>query len=248
MLIDGLPSLNTAASGDEIPIERGTATYKISYSDLFKDINVTGGITASGTLHTGNGTYVDSGFDYSETITEARSKVLAAILDLNLVNRGQVYCLQNPSGSYATMLQARDGQGTQCYIGAAIDQNGSPAYYISDNAAFRSALNLSNVNNSLVLTATTGSGLYTQLNALPASPDNGAGVPCYMSNAALKLLTGNTNLSGAFHGVITRASTTRYRTFGMYADTAYIMYWAFDIASNGTITPLTVYKLQGTAM
>lgn len=34
MIIDGLPVLASPASGDEIPIERGTTTYKIDYDAL----------------------------------------------------------------------------------------------------------------------------------------------------------------------------------------------------------------------
>lgn len=34
MIIDGLPTLATPATGDEIPIERGTTTYKIDYNAL----------------------------------------------------------------------------------------------------------------------------------------------------------------------------------------------------------------------
>lgn len=169
MLIDGLPSLNTAASGDELPIERGTATYKISYSDLFKDINVTGMITASDTLHTGNGTFVDSGFDYSETISQARSKPLAAILDSNNVTRGQVYAIQNTSGSYGTMLQARDGQSTQCYIGSGIDQNGNPKYFISHPAAFRTAAEAAPSLQTTTVTATTDSNGNISLGLAAAS-------------------------------------------------------------------------------
>lgn len=102
--------------------------------------------------------------------------------------------------------------------------------------------------NSLLLNATTGAGLYAQLSGMLATQDGWPGVVCFISNDALKLLTGNTTLTANVHGVITRASSTRFRVFGMYGDTGYIMYWAFDITSAGAITPLTVYRLQGTAM
>ena len=110
------------------------------------------------------------------------------------------------------------------------------------------SIGLGNVNNSLILTASTGAAMYTQLNALPVTPSNGAGVTCYIGNAALKLLTGKSALTSVLHGVITRINSTRFRVFGMYGDTGYVMYWALDITSAGAITPMTVYRLQGTEL
>lgn len=34
MIIDGLPALATPTTGDEMPIERGTATYKVTFDNL----------------------------------------------------------------------------------------------------------------------------------------------------------------------------------------------------------------------
>lgn len=38
MIIDGLPALTTPTTGDEMPIERGQATYKVTYDNLSKAI------------------------------------------------------------------------------------------------------------------------------------------------------------------------------------------------------------------
>lgn len=38
MIIDGLPALTTPTTGDEMPIERGTATYKVTLDNLSKAI------------------------------------------------------------------------------------------------------------------------------------------------------------------------------------------------------------------
>lgn len=38
MIIDGLPALATPTTGDEMPIERGTATYKVTFDNLSKAI------------------------------------------------------------------------------------------------------------------------------------------------------------------------------------------------------------------
>lgn len=119
--------------------------------------------------------------------------------------------------------------------------------YKATAGALKAAIGLGNVNNGLLLTESTGSALYTQLNALPITPANGSGVTCYISNASLLQMTGLSGLSGAVYGVITRLSSTQFHVFGLYAN-AYLMYWSFNITSAGAITPNTVYKLQGTAM
>lgn len=102
--------------------------------------DVTGDINITGSLHSTNGTYVDSNFDYDTPSADARYKTLAANLDTNNIVRNQVYALQNPNGSYATMLQARDNHGVQCYIGAGLDANGDPIYYISAPLSLLSAI------------------------------------------------------------------------------------------------------------
>lgn len=190
--------------------------------------------------------------DYSSAPSDDKSANIAQVLDNNNYIRHNIYAYRSTSNSYYTMLVARypvsSTSNTICQFGVGFTANGTPVYSISQPSAFKQALTLGNVNNSLVLTATTGSTLYTQLNALPVSPENGAGVTCYISNGSMKLMTGKTELTATLHGVITRASTTRFRVFGMYGDTGYLMYWAFDITSAGVITPLTVYRLQGTAM
>ena len=186
--------------------------------------------------------------DYDDGV--AANGAVAQLLDNNGFIRHQMYGAHTSSGSMYTYLAVRKPDGTSAisnHIAVGIDSSGNPLYSIPAPAAFRSALELGNVNNSLVLTATTGAALYTQLSALPASPTNGAGVTCYMSNPSLLLLTGKTGLSGALYGIITRLSSARFHVFGLYANT-YLMYWSFDITSAGAITPATVYKLQGTAM
>lgn len=186
--------------------------------------------------------------DYDDGV--AANGAVAQILDNNGFIRHQMYGAYISSGSMYTYLAIRKPNGASAdsnYIGIGFDSSGNPAYSIEEPAAFRSALGLGNVNNSLSLTAGTASALYTQLNELPVSPTNGAGVTCYMSNPSLLLLTGKTGLSGALYGMITRLASSRYHVLGLYAN-SYIMYWSFDITSAGAITPSTVYKVQGTAM
>lgn len=221
---------------------------------------------------------VTSNSSYTGTPANAIAQPVAQILDSSGFIRHQMFGIYNTDESFYVYITTRRPSGSSVdtnNIAIGFDANGDGMYKVSHPEAFRSAigatntkvkgvaessyrtgnveltpasLGLGNVNNSLVLTAATGTALYTQLNALPISPTNGAGVTCYINNGALNLLTGKTGISGVLHGVITRVSTTRFRVFGMYGDTGYIMYWVFDITSAGAITPMTVYKLQGTTM
>lgn len=248
--INQLPTIPQApADADVLAIEVNGVTYKVSKQALAAAIaaGITPANIGAQPANTTLKVTIDS--DYEDGV--AANGAVAQILDKNGFIRHQMYGAYNSSGSMYTYLAARkpnDESAISNYIGVGFDPNGDPAYSIHSSAAFRSAIGLGNVNNSLVLTGTTGAALYAQLNALPISPTNGAGVTCYIANAPMKLLTGNTALTSMLHGVITRMNSTRFRVFGMYGDTGYVMYWTFDITSAGAITPMTVYKLQGTAM
>lgn len=122
---------------------------------------MTGDLNTSGSVHTGKGAYIDSGYDYDTPPSEAVFQTLVAILDAQSVNRGQIYAMRNANGSYYTMLQARDGQSVNSVIGAGIDQNGNPAYYLSSPVAMLEAVGVRwiKVTGETSATGTIGLGL-----------------------------------------------------------------------------------------
>lgn len=172
------------------------------------------------------------------------------IIDSDNYVRGGFYIIRKSNGTVQFNIGARSpGTGWVNFKATSGPAASDASYELSHPAAFRDALGLGNVNDSVVLTATddTVAEIYDKLSALPVTQTDGGCVSCYLANAPLKLLTGKTGLSSVLFGTIMRATSTRFRIFGMYGDTGYMMYWAVDVTSS-TITPMTVYKLQGTAM
>lgn len=196
--------------------------------------------------------FVISNSDYSTAPSADTSVSFTQVFDDNSFVRHNVYAYRAPSNSYYTYIAARypsSPSNTVCQIGVGITASGDPAYTVSHPGAFKSAIGLGNVNDSVVLTASdnTVAKIYAKLSALPITPDNGAGVTCWITAAAMNLLTGGKVTSSELTGVIVRTADTAYRIFGMYGLTGFMMYWGVTVTSTA-ITPNTVYKLQGTAM
>lgn len=72
MIIDGLPTLTTPTTGDEMPIERGQATYKVSFTNLKNAITGRAELVLSNQTVDANGN-INTGLDAgANTVIVAR--------------------------------------------------------------------------------------------------------------------------------------------------------------------------------
>lgn len=165
MQIHDLTQATGVNGTDVLPIDTGSATYKVPASLLISalknignlptgvkgnaestyrtgNVNLTpanvGALASSGGILTGSVRW-QMGVDYSSP-TETVSKSLIQAMDNSDTPRHQILSMITTSGEYRTVLQARQDSDHQCTLGPALDASGNAMYNVSHPAAFRSAI------------------------------------------------------------------------------------------------------------
>lgn len=146
MIIDSLPTLTTPTTGDELPIERGQATYKVTLENLATGINGVTGIQA-GTITAGTKCTIQ--YSQSLKIGALGFVSLRAVVNSgNTLNNSDVIgtCSIKPNGqtgALAVVLTPSGSSVSNIYPSLGrIDVNGNIYQGVSSSVAAGTAINI----------------------------------------------------------------------------------------------------------
>lgn len=147
MLIDQLPTLSSTTDTDEIPIERGTTTYKTTLQKLLESA-----AKKVGDIFTGNVRLKGATFPDSSSATPSVSFV-----DSVENSWGAVSAYRNTGNTRGGMLMTGGyrGYSTANQLGLLSETDGTAYVFLSNPTAWRTALSLG-TNGALPLTIAQG--------------------------------------------------------------------------------------------
>ena len=184
MQIHELPEAVNVTATDVIAIDTGTETYRVPASILIAalksigslvtgvkgdkestyrtgDVNITpaniGAIPSEGGEVTGP-ISMTTNDDYDAAHTDVISHFLMALTDVNGVSRHQVATTINPSGTYYTMLQARNESGIN-QISVGLDGSGNPKYFVTNPETFRTTIGAISLSDIVLASGTKSFGV-----------------------------------------------------------------------------------------
>lgn len=203
MIIDQLPSLNNTTNTDELPIERGTNTYKITFQTLFSTINsalstaitdlqtlIAAKVAKAGDTMTGDLTvsiaephiFVKCNTaDISEDSPTAQKQWLFGATDKNGKYSAMWQTLMSTAGTVTTRIRARrlvSGSNVNNDLDLTVSKTGVLGVALSAPKAWRSALGFGSSGDLPITigqggTGQTGVNTSTVVSALVASDATG---------------------------------------------------------------------------
>lgn len=181
MIIDQLPSLNNTTNTDELPIERGTNTYKITFQNLFSTINsalstaitdlqtlIADKVSKSGDTMTGTLTVQGGNLNVKSPELTDGTRVSALswgrffnFLDSLGAQIGILAPVFKTDGTQGIMLRIRrkiNGTNTDNSVELDIDESGNRLVSLTHPLAWRSALGLGTSGALPITIAQGGTG------------------------------------------------------------------------------------------
>lgn len=182
MIIDQLPSLNNTTNTDELPIERGTNTYKITFQTLFSTINsalstaitdlqtlIAAKVAKAGDTMTGELVIDDAGIsistDDAEIATSRSTTVTRPIINIKDKNNtvvGWLRGLFRTDGRSGIQFGAQRGTYSNA-IALELDNNNAAVVTLGSTVAWRRAL-LLGTDGALPITIAQGGTGQTGVN------------------------------------------------------------------------------------
>lgn len=165
MIIDQLPELTNTFDTDEIPIERGTNTYKTKISTFFSGLRdlIAARVAKSGDTMTGNLDIVDADLSVKTTSASAgtppESQIVKPIISLKDSGNfmfGAIRGVFRTTGRVAIQLYAQATNSNANFLNLEVDSSGNRVVTISHPTAWLKALGLGSSAGALPITITQG--------------------------------------------------------------------------------------------
>ena len=237
MIIDQLPAISAPLqSTDEIPVERGQLTYKVSVGDSF--VNKAGD-TMTGTLLINNSapalTLVNQDVDYTDDTREDTAQTVVSIRDKNSKILSYWQTNMNTSGRVQTTLLARrsvNGAEVTNSLSFRVAADGTKTISLSDPDAWHSALGLDTlsfkayrINGSSTLAIPVGTSTQGFLVIAGAGATRGAVIFRSSSTGsvgwdAIGTLPSNISITAPTSTLSVTNSSSSYAVAGLFTFTA----------------------------
>lgn len=177
MIIDELPSISIANDSDEIPIEQGTATKKITKGNFLQEIvssisslisDISGKVSKAGDTMTGDLQTKSSNIEINEA-SNAWGNASVYLNDKNSTRMASVRAFHFTNGMGGIQLGGHNGS-TENVLRLMVNSSGGRSVWVSDSATWRTALGLTyaandtfSITSSLVLNGLIGNTTKTTI-------------------------------------------------------------------------------------
>ena len=165
MIIDQLPEIDNVLTTDEMPIERGTTTYKTPVSKM-PFVNKSGD-TMTGALNIKSDSIIDgTAIQPSQSPSWGVNEIFRDSANNQI---GIIHPLFRSNGQQAMSFRSRRANGGDAFLTIGKSANGDTFVEVDNDAAWRTALVLGNVaQDNIVSIAHGGTGASTASDALTA--------------------------------------------------------------------------------